>query len=162
MRELIPGRPPTETNSAARGAGAHRALAFLRAHLEAEHPATYDLLVRAGRPRCHPSREARTAAAGSVNAKRVSERVVALENSYLFIQGPPGSGKSTIGSQVICDLLQPGKRVAVTSTSHEAIHNLLHKVEECMADARNSFRGPLQAHASKTRTRSSAPSFMRR
>jgi uncharacterized protein len=59
----------------------------------------------------------------------------------LFNQGPPGSGKSTVGSEVICDLLNAGKRVAVMSGSHKAIHNLLAKVEKCMAKREKSFRG---------------------
>jgi len=33
----------------------------------------------------------------------------------LFIQGPPGSGKSTKGGAVIADLLVAGKRVGVVS-----------------------------------------------
>ena len=74
--------------------------------------------------------------------------MASLGKSYLFVQGPPGSGKSTYGSQVICDLLERGKRVAVTSTSHAAIHNLLHKVEDCMAKRCGSFRG-LYKHSGK-------------
>ena len=76
-----------------------------------------------------------------VSAKTVSAVVAALDRSYCFIQGPPGSGKSTIGSEVICDLLAAGKRVAVTSLGHKGIHNLLGKVEECMAARGLTFRG---------------------
>jgi uncharacterized protein len=56
--------------------------------------------------------------------------VAALDRSYLFIQGPPGAGKTYTGSHVIVNLLQAGKRVAVTSNSHKAIHNLLTGVVE--------------------------------
>ena len=70
-----------------------------------------------------------------VSAEAVSAVASALDNSYLFVQGPPGSGKSTIGSRVICDLLAMGKRVAVTSSNHKAIHNLLHKVEACVLES---------------------------
>lgn len=52
-----------------------------------------------------------------------------LENSVLFIQGPPGAGKTYTGSQVIVDLLKAGKRIGVTSNSHYAINNLLAAVE---------------------------------
>jgi predicted RecB family nuclease len=59
-----------------------------------------------------------------------TRRVVAsLSNSYLFIQGPPGAGKTYTGSHVIVDLLKAGKTVAVTSNSHKAINNLLTAVE---------------------------------
>ncbi|PRN05274.1 nuclease [Pseudomonas sp. LLC-1] len=52
-----------------------------------------------------------------------------LENSVLFIQGPPGAGKTYTGSHVIVDLLKAGKRIGVTSNSHHAINNLLAAVE---------------------------------
>ncbi|HET7400134.1 MAG TPA: TM0106 family RecB-like putative nuclease, partial [Usitatibacter sp.] len=56
--------------------------------------------------------------------------VKALDHSFLFIQGPPGAGKTFTGSHVILRLLLEGKRVGVTSNSHKAINNLLHAVEE--------------------------------
>jgi uncharacterized protein len=51
-----------------------------------------------------------------------------LDESYLFIQGPPGSGKTYTGARLIASLVEAGKRVAVTATSHKAIHNLLDEV----------------------------------
>jgi uncharacterized protein len=65
---------------------------------------------------------------------QISAAVAALDDSYLFIQGPPGAGKTWTGSHVIVDLLQSGKRVGVTSNSHKAINNLLASVVEvCQA-----------------------------
>jgi uncharacterized protein len=55
-----------------------------------------------------------------------------LDGSYLFIQGPPGSGKTYTGSHVVAALLAEGKRVAVSSNSHKAINNLLRGVEEVL------------------------------
>ena len=55
---------------------------------------------------------------------------LALDDSHLFIQGPPGAGKTTIGSMLIVALLRAGKTVGVTSNSHKVIHNLLHAVEK--------------------------------
>ena len=52
-----------------------------------------------------------------------------VERSYLFVQGPPGSGKTWTGGRLIAHLLARGKRVGVSSTSHKAIHNLLREVE---------------------------------
>jgi uncharacterized protein len=135
IRELIPGKPPSTKEQ--RDALARIAASFLGGRLSDEHPATHDLLA-SSRPRlqgmtlCQPD---------EVSAKSVSAVVAALDQSYCFIQGPPGSGKSTIGSEVICDLLAAGKRVAVTSLGHKGIHNLLGKVEECIAARGLSFRG---------------------
>lgn len=109
--------------------------AYLGGKLEKDFPATYDLLSgRDPRPNgmLQPQR---------VTPESVSAAVGRLSRSYLFIQGPPGSGKTTTGSRVICDLLAAGKRVAVMSTGHKAIHNLLHKVEACMRERGASFRG---------------------
>ena len=57
-----------------------------------------------------------------------------LDGSYLFIQGPPGAGKTYTGSHVIAALLAEGKRVAVSSNSHKAINNLLEAVEEVLLE----------------------------
>lgn len=61
-------------------------------------------------------------------AERLQEiirAVVNLDNSYLTIQGPPGSGKTYTAKHVIAELLKRGKRVAISSNSHKAINNLL-------------------------------------
>jgi predicted RecB family nuclease len=67
--------------------------------------------------------------------------VKALDHSYLFIQGPPGAGKTFTGSHVILRLLLEGKRVGVTSNSHKAINNLLHAVEDRAREKGVRIRG---------------------
>jgi len=64
-----------------------------------------------------------------------------LQDSYLFIQGPPGAGKTFTGARVIVDLIADGKRVGVTANSHKAINNLLDEVENAAHEAKVSFRG---------------------
>jgi uncharacterized protein len=138
IKELIPPKPLD--TKLQRGALARIARSYLAGALRGEYPATHDLLT-SRRPRLS-SLDTRDRVQPSVlDAQSISARVAALDNSYLFIQGPPGSGKSTYGSQVICDLIERGKRVAVTSTSHAAIHNLLHKVEACIAQRSLRLRG---------------------
>ncbi|MFM0140385.1 TM0106 family RecB-like putative nuclease [Caballeronia grimmiae] len=53
-----------------------------------------------------------------------------MDDTCLFLQGPPGAGKTYTGSHVIVELLKRGKRVGVTSNSHNAINNLLRAVEK--------------------------------
>jgi predicted RecB family nuclease len=53
-----------------------------------------------------------------------------LQDSYLPIQGPPGSGKSYTGSRMILDLIKQGKKVGVTAMSHKVITSLVGKVWE--------------------------------
>jgi len=55
--------------------------------------------------------------------------VSGLEASSVFVQGPPGSGKTWLGARLIVRLLRAGKRVGVTAVPHRVIHNLLHEVE---------------------------------
>jgi uncharacterized protein len=71
----------------------------------------------------------------------VTETTRRLDRSYLFVQGPPGSGKTFNGAHAIVALLRAGKRVGVTSNSHKAIHNLLDEVEKVARAANYWFRG---------------------
>ena len=67
----------------------------------------------------------------SLQTMALSEQLALVSNldeSYLFIQGPPGSGKTFTGARLIASLVKQGKRVAVTATSHKAIHNMLDEV----------------------------------
>ena len=71
----------------------------------------------------------------------LTELAANLDGSYLFVQGPPGSGKTYAGARLIVDLLEAGKRVGVTSTSHKVIHNMLTEVEEVAYERGFSFTG---------------------
>jgi uncharacterized protein len=77
----------------------------------------------------------------TMNTDEQKALVGALDESYLFIQGPPGSGKTYIGARLMVSLLEAGKRVAVTATSHKAIHNLLDNVIVAAREARVEVRG---------------------
>ncbi|MFY9614728.1 MAG: TM0106 family RecB-like putative nuclease [Candidatus Dormiibacterota bacterium] len=50
---------------------------------------------------------------------------LAIRGSYLPIQGPPGSGKTWTAARMIVALVDAGKRVGVTATSHKVISNVL-------------------------------------
>lgn len=78
---------------------------------------------------------------GAQELHDVRDATPRLDQSYLFVQGPPGSGKTYTGARVIVELLRAGMRIGVTSNSHKAIHNMLEEVE-CVARADNYwFRG---------------------
>lgn len=71
----------------------------------------------------------------------VIKAVTNLQNSYLFIQGPPGAGKTYTSSQIIVHLISIGKRVGVSSNSHKAINNLLAGIEKTAKKNGVHFRG---------------------
>ena len=73
--------------------------------------------------------------AGTIDALRC------LENSYLLVQGPPGSGKTYTSSHAIAALLCQGARIGVASNSHKAINNLLAGVQAAADEAGIAFRG---------------------
>jgi len=54
----------------------------------------------------------------------------------LPVQGPPGSGKTYLGAQMICELAQRGARVGVTGNSHRVIINLLDEVVKIAEEQR--------------------------
>lgn len=53
-----------------------------------------------------------------------------FDESFLAIQGPPGSGKTTTGAELIAELVQAGARVGITAHSHAVIGNLIEAVGE--------------------------------
>ena len=64
-----------------------------------------------------------------------------LNRGCLFIQVPPGSGKTYTASHLIVELMRQGKKIAVTSNSHKAINNLLGAVERVSQGAGFKFKG---------------------
>ncbi len=53
---------------------------------------------------------------------------MAMDHSVLAIQGPPGSGKTYTGAEMIVRLVRDGRKVGVTANSHKVIGNLLDAV----------------------------------
>ncbi len=106
--------------------------------------AAFDVLTRAV-PRLHGR-----VPGDSLQPERVDEAAVravvdALDESYLFVQGPPGAGKTYLGARLIVGLIADGKRVGVMANSHKAIHNLLDEVNK-VAEARGvAFVGAKKA-----------------
>ena len=63
--------------------------------------------------------------------KGLVERV---EGRHLFVQGPPGSGKTFKGARLILHLLEQEQRIGIAATSHKAIHNLLDEIVDAGLD----------------------------
>jgi uncharacterized protein len=93
------------------------------------YDACRDLLLRKG-PRISRTAEGEALLENSAHLNEFSNLVQRMDSTYLFVQGPPGAGKTYSGSHLIVDLIAAGKRVGVTATSHKAINNLLAETEK--------------------------------
>jgi len=72
---------------------------------------------------------------------QVIDAVAGLDQGYVFIQGPPGSGKTFTGAHVIIELIKRGFRVGVSSNSHKAINHLLRGIEDVAREQGVRFHG---------------------
>jgi uncharacterized protein len=92
-----------------------------------EYGAARELLMRRpprigdGEPICRDDELALDAAI------RVAPR---LDESWLGVQGPPGSGKTYLGAEVAVELVRRGRKVGVTANSHRVVGHLLDKIAE--------------------------------
>ena len=85
------------------------------------YQAARDLLLRcAPRVGGQPLRQA-----GETPVQSAIRLCGALAPGVLPIQGPPGSGKTYTGAQMICELVRLGKTVGVTANSHKVIRHLV-------------------------------------
>ncbi len=83
----------------------------------------------------------------------VPEAALSLDGSYLFVQGPPGSGKTWQGAKAAVALMKAGRRVGVTSLSHKAIGKLLAEIEREAREQGFRFRGRKKSTAGDEDTR---------
>jgi len=109
---------------------------------ERRYRALHDLLLRE-RPRV------RGQGGGGVTLEDVSR----MDESCLYIQGPPGAGKTWTGARLVVELLEQRKRVGISSNSHKAIHKLLAEVERVAVEKGVRFRGVKKASGQDAETK---------
>lgn len=108
---------------------------------DGRYQAIFDLL-RRERPRMRRQREGNAIVRpGEDLIAEIIDAANRLDQSYLFIQGPPGAGKTYTGSHLITALIKEGFRIGVSSNSHKAINNLLEAVEKRAQKEGISFTG---------------------
>ena len=84
------------------------------------------LLARA--PRCGQADGGALRHHGESDLEAAIRLVSCLDAGTLALQGPPGSGKTYTGARMIVRLLQAGKKVGISATSHKVIGNFLSEV----------------------------------
>jgi predicted RecB family nuclease len=72
---------------------------------------------------------------------QIIDAIARLDRGAVFVQGPPGAGKTYTGSHVIVELMRRGCSVGISSNSHKAINNLLAGVEKVAAAQNLDFYG---------------------
>lgn len=66
--------------------------------------------------------------------ENVVEAVIESDDSYIAVQGPPGSGKSYVGTHVVMQLINLGYKIGVVAQSHVVIESFLDKLLELDSD----------------------------
>jgi uncharacterized protein len=81
--------------------------------------------IAGGEPLCRP---------GETPIQAATRVAPALDSGCLAVQGPPGSGKTYLGAEVVVEMVRKGLRVGVTANSHRVIGHLLDWVGRRGAD----------------------------
>jgi len=72
-----------------------------------------------------------TLVSGNESIVEAARRLVLLmDGTALPVQGPPGSGKTWAGAEMILELVRAGRKVGIVAFTHRAIINLLDEVLE--------------------------------
>jgi predicted RecB family nuclease len=79
-------------------------------------------------PRAGQSSGASLVQPGEESNAAAQRLALCLEQTVLPIQGPPGSGKTWTGAQMILELVRAGRQVGIVAFTHHAIENLLDEV----------------------------------
>ncbi|WP_134325340.1 TM0106 family RecB-like putative nuclease [Cumulibacter soli] len=89
--------------------------------------AAYDILARRA-PRLYEAGFDARLAGESVSVEALTAAVRSLDRSYLAVQGPPGAGKTYLGSRVVADLARAGWKIGVVAQGHATVEQFLNKV----------------------------------
>jgi predicted RecB family nuclease len=119
---LIPGQPIPDWH--------HRDAVqrFAQAYLDGEHSGALVEILERRPPRAR------------LDAS-VADGALSLDGSHLFVQGPPGSGKTWQGAKAAVALMRAERRVGITSLSHKAIAKLLAEIEREAQEQGFAFKG---------------------
>lgn len=137
---VAPGKPIQETDQQAQLRELARRVCESGIDPAADLDAGCDLLV-GGAPRLVGGAQGEPLLGTPITPHSLTDLVLRLDSSALFVQGPPGSGKTWTAARVILLLIKAGLRVGVAATAHKAIAKLLDDIEEASGEIAVSFRG---------------------
>ncbi|MEI8202836.1 MAG: AAA domain-containing protein [Bacteroidota bacterium] len=70
-----------------------------------------------------------SARSGCLEQREFVNKALNVPN-YAFLEGPPGSGKTTVILELICQLAMQNKRILLCGSTHVAIDNVLERLNE--------------------------------
>ena len=73
-----------------------------------------------------------------VNEQRRFVRIAMGTPDFAFLDGPPGSGKTTILCELVQQMIMQGKRVLICGSTHVSVDNLIEKLAEGDKKRKNS------------------------
>jgi predicted RecB family nuclease len=79
-------------------------------------------------PRAGQAPDASLALPGEPSGDAARRLVMVLDQTVLPVQGPPGSGKTWTGAEMILELVRAGRQIGIVASTHRAIENLLDEV----------------------------------
>ena len=106
--------------------------------------AASDILARRA-PRLTSGAFDATAAGDAVSPARLAATLRSLDHSYIAVQGPPGAGKTHLGSRVVADLVAAGWKVGVVAQGHATVEQFLDKVVDAGVDGERVGKVPKDA-----------------
>lgn len=97
------------------------------------HSAALDLLLRRA-PNVGGARDTSLRPVDEPLVDAGARLALALQDSCLPVQGPPGSGKTYLGARMALELIEAGQKVGITGPSHSVIDNMLAEVVKIATD----------------------------
>ena len=67
---------------------------------------------------------------GADSVLDITASLIDSKESYIAVQGPPGSGKTYVGAHVIANLAKAGWRIGVVAQSHAVVEHLMDNVKK--------------------------------
>ena len=110
------------------------------------YPAIGDILTKSA-PRLKSRESGRPIMDGDDLLAGTVDAIADLADSFLFIQGPPGAGKTYTTAHTIVELIRRRKKVGVAANSHKVIHNLLDVIETMARERKVTFEGVKKSSA---------------
>lgn len=95
-----------------------------------DHPVLWALATAGGLPVALPTVQINDPRLAANKRQTQALRLAVSEAPVCLVKGPPGTGKTTLITEIVRQTVDQGKRVLVCSQTHQAVRNVMEKLEE--------------------------------